>query len=103
GRSFNNMFENTGEERVQVDWVAHAKALGCHGVAVDSIGSLEEAFKRARSSNRTTVIAIETAPKDWTSGGAFSQVGVAEVSDRAEIAAGRDQRLEDKKRQRVGW
>ena len=103
GRSFNNMFDNTGVERVKVDWVAHAQALGCRAEAVDSIGRLEEAFARARGNDRTTVIAIETAPNEWTPGGAFWEVGVAEVSDRAEIAAAREQVLAEKQRQRVGW
>jgi 3D-(3,5/4)-trihydroxycyclohexane-1,2-dione acylhydrolase (decyclizing) len=103
GRSFNNMFDNTGVERVKVDWVAHAQALGCRAEAVDSIGGLEEAFARARGNDRTTVIAIETAPDRWTSGGAFWEVGVAEVSDRAEIAAAREQLVAEKRRQRVGW
>ncbi len=103
GRSFNNMFDNTGVERVKVDWVAHAQALGCRAEAVDSIGGLEEAFARARDNDRTTVIAIETAPDEWTPGGAFWEVGVAEVSDRAEIEAAHGQLLEEKRRQRVGW
>jgi 3D-(3,5/4)-trihydroxycyclohexane-1,2-dione acylhydrolase (decyclizing) len=103
GRSFNNMFDNTGVERVKIDWVAHAQALGCRAEAVDSIGGLEEAFVRARGNDRTTVIAIETAPDQWTPGGAFWEVGVAEVSDRAEIAAAHEQLVADKQRQRVGW
>jgi 3D-(3,5/4)-trihydroxycyclohexane-1,2-dione acylhydrolase (decyclizing) len=103
GRSFNNMFDNTGKERVKVDWVAHARSLGCHAHGVDSIGGLEEAFEQARGSDRTTVIAIETAPNEWTPGGAFWEVGVAEVSDRSEIAAAHAELLEEKHRQRVGW
>jgi 3D-(3,5/4)-trihydroxycyclohexane-1,2-dione acylhydrolase (decyclizing) len=103
GRSFNNMFDNTGVERVKVDWVAHAQALGCRAEAVDSIGGLEEAFARARGNDRTTVIAIETAPDRWTPGGAFWEVGVAEVSDREEIAAAHEQLVAEKQRQRVGW
>jgi 3D-(3,5/4)-trihydroxycyclohexane-1,2-dione acylhydrolase (decyclizing) len=103
GRSFNNMFDNTGVERVKVDWVAHAQALGCRAEAVDSIGGLEEAFARAHGNDRTTVIAIETAPDQWTPGGAFWEVGVAEVSDRAEIAAAHEQLVAEKRRQRVGW
>jgi 3D-(3,5/4)-trihydroxycyclohexane-1,2-dione acylhydrolase (decyclizing) len=103
GRSFNNMFENTGVERVTVDWVAHAQALGCRAEAVDSIGGLEDAFARARGNDRTTVIAIETAPDQWTPGGAFWEVGVAEVSDRAEIAAAHKELVAEKQRQRVGW
>ena len=103
GRSFNNMFGTIGGERLKVDWAAHAAALGCRGESVSTIAELEGAFERARSADRTTVIAIETAPDRWTPGGAFWEVGVAEVSDRAEIAEAREQLLEGKRRQRVGW
>jgi 3D-(3,5/4)-trihydroxycyclohexane-1,2-dione acylhydrolase (decyclizing) len=102
GRSFNNMFENTGE-RVKVDWAAHAIALGCRAEAVETIGELEDALHRARSADRTTVIAIETAPDRWTPGGAFWEVGVAEVSERAEVLVARERVTEGKERQRVGW
>ena len=103
GRSFNNMFDGVGGERVRVDWAAHAAALGCRSEAVTTIAELEEAVERARAADRTTVIAIETAPDRWTPGGAFWEVGVAEVSDRAEVAAAREQLLAEKQRQRVGW
>ena len=35
------------------------------------------------------MIVIDTLPQDWTPGGAFWQVGVPEVSDRAEIREAR--------------
>jgi len=100
GRSFNNMF---GDGQARVDWVAHATALGCRAEAVATVAELEAAFERARSADRTTVIAIETAPDRWTPGGAFWEVGVAEVSDRPEIAEAYRQVGEGKKQQRVGW
>jgi 3D-(3,5/4)-trihydroxycyclohexane-1,2-dione acylhydrolase (decyclizing) len=103
GRSFNNMFDNTGEERVKVDWAAHAMALGCRAESVGTIEELGEAFERARTNDRTTVIAIETAPNRWTPGGAFWEVGVAEVSERKEISAAHERVLDGKQRQRVGW
>jgi 3D-(3,5/4)-trihydroxycyclohexane-1,2-dione acylhydrolase (decyclizing) len=103
GRSFNNMFGMIGHERVKVDWTAHAAALGCRGESVSTIRELEEAFDRARSADRTTVIAIETAPDRWTPGGAFWEVGVAEVAVRPEVAPAREGVREGKKRQRVGW
>jgi 3D-(3,5/4)-trihydroxycyclohexane-1,2-dione acylhydrolase (decyclizing) len=103
GRSFNNMFDNTGPERVKVDWAAHAVALGCRAEAVETIAELEEAFGRARSADRTTVIAIETAPDRWTPGGAFWEVGVAEVSARAEVRSAQERVSVGKQRQRVGW
>jgi len=97
------MFADTGEERVKVDWASHAISLGCRAEAVETIGELESAFTRARANDRTTVIAIETAPDRWTPGGAFWEVGVAEVSEREEIAAAHVQLIEGKRRQRVGW
>lgn len=103
GRPFNNMFDTIGDGRVKVDWAAHAASLGCIGEPVTTIEELEEAFERARAADRTTVIAIETAPDRWTSGGAFWEVGVAEVAERPEVAAAREGVREGKKRQRVGW
>ena len=100
GRSFNTML---GPERVRVDWAAHAAALGCRSESVATIAELEDAFARARGADRTTVIAVETAPNSWTPGGAFWEVGVAEVSDRPEIAEAFERVREAKERQRVGW
>ncbi len=103
GRSFNNMFGTIGDGRVKVDWVAHAASLGCLSESVSTIAELEGAFERARSSDRTTVIAIETAADRWTPGGAFWEVGVAEVAERPEIAEAHKRVREGKERQRVGW
>jgi 3D-(3,5/4)-trihydroxycyclohexane-1,2-dione acylhydrolase (decyclizing) len=103
GRSFNNMFAAIGDGWVKVDWAAHAQALGCRGEAVRTLAELDDAFARARAADRTTVIAIETAPDRWTPGGAFWDVGVAEVSDRAEIAQAYTRLREGRTRQRVGW
>lgn len=100
GRSFNNMF---GHDSVKVDWAAHAAALGCRSESVATIADLEQAIDRARAVDGTTVIAIETAPQRWTPGGAFWEVGVAEVSDRSEIAAAHEELVAEKQRQRVGW
>ena len=103
GRSFNNLFDANGNERVKIDWAGHARALGCGGESVSTIAEFEEAFARARTATRTTVIAIDTAPNRWTPGGAFWEVGVAEVSDRSEVADAHARVLEGKQRQRVGW
>ncbi len=86
-----------------VDWVAHAQALGCRAEAVDDVEGLAEAIARARGADRTTVIAIRTAPAEWTPGGAFWEVGVPEQSERAEVGAAREAVLAGKQGQRVGW
>ena len=58
---------------------------------------------RARASDRTYVIALQTRPDVWTEGGAFWEVGVPEVSGRAEVRAARAAMDEGKTAQRVGW
>jgi 3D-(3,5/4)-trihydroxycyclohexane-1,2-dione acylhydrolase (decyclizing) len=100
---FNNLFADVGPNRVDVDWVAHARSLGCLAEEVTSITGLEDAFTRARAAERTTVIAVRTAPHAWTEGGAFWEVGVPERSERPEVAAARARMSEGKRRQRVGW
>jgi 3D-(3,5/4)-trihydroxycyclohexane-1,2-dione acylhydrolase (decyclizing) len=82
--SFNNMIDGP-----RVDFAAHATALGCNAEHVAGIAGLQAAIGRARTADRTTVIVIDTLPQDWTPGGAFWQVGVPEVSDRAAVRAAR--------------
>jgi len=97
--SFNTMLDGAPA----VDWVAHAQSLGCLAEAVEDLDGLAGAIERARRADRTTVIAIGTAPRAWTPGGAFWEVGVPEVSERAEVVAAREALAEGKRGQRVGW
>jgi 3D-(3,5/4)-trihydroxycyclohexane-1,2-dione acylhydrolase (decyclizing) len=103
GASFNNMFRTIGPNRVEVDWVAHACALGCEAEQVDSIDDLPAALLRARASERTYVIALHTAPDAWTEGGAFWEVGVPEVSERPAVEQARARQAEGRSGQRIGW
>ena len=101
GAPYGNMLEDVRRDYPQVDWASHARALGCLAEEAADVAELEDAFERARSADRTTVIAIRTAPHDWTPGGAFWQVGVPEVSSRPEVAEARERQLEGTRRQRV--
>ena len=103
GASFNNMFSAVGPNHVEIDWVAHARSLGCEAERVDSIDDLPAALLRARAAERTYVIAIRTAPDAWTEGGAFWQVGVPEVSERPEVGEARARQDEGRSGQRIGW
>jgi 3D-(3,5/4)-trihydroxycyclohexane-1,2-dione acylhydrolase (decyclizing) len=103
GAAFGNMLEDVSSDYRPVDWASHARSLGCLAEKVDDISSLEEAFARARKSDRSTVIVIGTAPHDWTPGGAFWEVGVPEVTARSAVEEARERLLEGKRRQRVGW
>ena len=88
---------------MEVDWVAHARSLGCEAERVEAIDDLPAALARARAAERTYVIAIRTAPDAWTEGGAFWQVGVPEVSERAAVDEARAKQSEGRRGQRIGW
>jgi 3D-(3,5/4)-trihydroxycyclohexane-1,2-dione acylhydrolase (decyclizing) len=104
GVSFNNFIADSRVvEPARVDFAAHAAAMGCASEQVATIAELEEALVRARAATRTYVITMETQPDAWTEGGAFWEVGVPEVSERAEVRAARDAMDAAKHDQRTGW
>ena len=91
GVPFNNLLADTRHtELVKIDFAAHAAAMGCTAEKATTIADLEAAMLRARASDRTYVIAMDTDPYSWTGGGAFWEVGVPEVSNRPEVLAARD-------------
>ena len=103
GVSFNNLIRDCRiTEEVPVDFVKHAQAMGALGEQVASITELEQAFERARAADRTYVISIKTDAHEWTPGDAWWDVGVPEVSERAEVRQARADHDEGKKKQRVG-
>ncbi len=104
GAPFNNLIADSKvQEVVAVDFAAHAAAMGCRSEKVGSVAELEAAMQRARASDRTYVIAIDTSAYDWTGGGSFWEVGVPEVSDRPSVVAAREAMDAGKAAQRVGW
>jgi 3D-(3,5/4)-trihydroxycyclohexane-1,2-dione acylhydrolase (decyclizing) len=103
GAAYNNMLEDVRPGYEPVDWVAHARSLGCLAEAVATPAELGAAFERAKQAEHGTVIVVRTAPHDWTPGGAFWEVGVPAVSARAEVREARDRLGEGKRGQRVGW
>jgi 3D-(3,5/4)-trihydroxycyclohexane-1,2-dione acylhydrolase (decyclizing) len=104
GASFNNMLADARIERlVPVDFAAHAAAMGCVAERVATVAELEAALARAKGADRTAVVVIHTEPHAWTEGGAFWEVGVPEVSERAEVREARARLEAGKASQRVGW
>ena len=91
GASYNNMLrDSTGTgAHVRVDFRAHAESMGALAIEVDSLAEFDAALQTARDADRTTVIVSKVRASDWTEGGAFWQVGVPEVSDRAEVRTAR--------------
>ena len=101
---FNNLIADAKiADEVRVDFAAHAASMGCIAETVSSIGELDAAFLRARTNDRTTVIALQTDAYTWTEGGSYWEVGVPEVSTRDEVLAARADVDAGKSEQRVGW
>ncbi|MDP4804610.1 MAG: 3D-(3,5/4)-trihydroxycyclohexane-1,2-dione acylhydrolase (decyclizing) [Candidatus Nanopelagicales bacterium] len=104
GASYNNMLKDstgTGSE-VRVDFAAHAAAMGATVLTADSLTSFRTALDAARAADRTAVIVTSVRDSDWTEGGAFWQVGVPEVSEKAEVRQARASMDAGLARQRKG-
>jgi 3D-(3,5/4)-trihydroxycyclohexane-1,2-dione acylhydrolase (decyclizing) len=91
GASYNNMLRDSRGPGAgaRVDLRAHAEALGAVTFSVTSLAELDAALAAARSADRTAVIVTQVRGDDWTEGGSFWQVGVPEVSERADVGAAR--------------
>lgn len=89
GEPFNNLLENCHTVEAgapKTDFAAHAKALGAASEQVASLAELKAALERAKSSDKTYVIAIDTDPMPSTQeGGAWWDVAVPEVSSREQV------------------
>jgi 3D-(3,5/4)-trihydroxycyclohexane-1,2-dione acylhydrolase (decyclizing) len=93
GAPFNNLLEDSMQGPLgapQIDFAAHARALGARAEHVANVAELEAALQRARSADRTYVISIDTDPARTTSdGGWWWEVAVPEVSPRASVREAR--------------
>ncbi|MDC7694457.1 3D-(3,5/4)-trihydroxycyclohexane-1,2-dione acylhydrolase (decyclizing) [Asticcacaulis sp. DXS10W] len=98
GAPFNNRLEDSHHETLpDIDFVAHARAMGAHAVHAATIDALETAIDAARTRGGVNLILIETeATQGLGEGGAWWDVAVPEVSDSAAVRAARsvyDQKL----------
>ena len=88
GQRFNNLLP----EEPRIDFVAHAQSLGARAERVMGVEQLQQAASRALESDRTYVVLVETDPESSTeAGGAWWDVAIPEVSDRAEVRSARAQ------------
>lgn len=87
--SFNNLLTDcpTIPNPVPVDFEAHAKALGANAETVANPTELADAFKRAKASDRTSVIVMQVDPFDgWTAEGhTWWEVGTPSVTDNKKV------------------
>lgn len=87
GEDFNNQFVDTVHERLPViDYAAHARSLGALAEVASNAAELEDALRRARSADRTTLILIAIDPDSATNiGGHWWDVAVPEISESASV------------------
>jgi len=100
---FNNLLKDCRvKEPFPVDFIKHAEAMGALTRRVESLADLGDAVEWAQTTDRTTVLTIVSDAFTWTPGDAWWDVGVPQVSARAEVnAAAADQQV-GRKKQRVG-
>ncbi|WP_299816172.1 3D-(3,5/4)-trihydroxycyclohexane-1,2-dione acylhydrolase (decyclizing) [uncultured Roseibium sp.] len=89
GEQFNNLYKDCNvEAQPDIDFVAHAAAMGAHAVKAKDIADLETQILAARGRSLPTVIVIDTDPMHGpgeNGGGAWWDVAVPEISSRAEV------------------
>jgi 3D-(3,5/4)-trihydroxycyclohexane-1,2-dione acylhydrolase (decyclizing) len=87
GAPFNNLLKDSYHvNEANLDFVAHARAMGAKAVKAASIADLEAEMQRAKTATVPTVIVIDTDPAPGTgAGGTWWDVAVPEVSDRKEV------------------
>ncbi len=104
GANFNNMLDDTFHvELPQIDFAAHAAAMGAVSRKVASIAELEQALKDTRSETRPVVLVIDTDHLiTTTAGGHWWDVAVPEVSERAQVVEARKGYEKARAFQRVG-
>lgn len=91
GANFNNMLQDTWHKELpNIDFRAHAEAMGAVAVKASSIAELEAALNAMKNETRTCVVVIDTDHLTTTSeGGSWWNVAVPEVSARPTVEAAR--------------
>jgi len=87
---------------LHVDFAGHAQSMGAAARHCESLADLEAALVWAQGNDRTTVLSIATDAYAWVPGDADWDVGVPEVSPRAEVNAARQRQIEIRAKQRIG-
>ncbi|WP_109483180.1 3D-(3,5/4)-trihydroxycyclohexane-1,2-dione acylhydrolase (decyclizing) [Paraburkholderia sp. C35] len=93
GAPFNNMFDDCVQApsgAPNIDFAAHARAMGAQAEHVANVHELEAAMQRARAADRTYLICIDTdAARTTDEGGWWWEVAVPEVSPREGVRRAR--------------
>ncbi len=102
GAEFNNLLKDAYQTQPSnIDFTAHAAAMGATAVKVTSISDLETALQNGKTIPGPYVVVIDTDPYPSTEfGGSWWEVGVPEVSVRPQVNAARAKFEAERKQQR---
>lgn len=106
--SFNNLLKDCATQRAEpdtvprVDFVKHAQSLGANAEKIVSAQEMEQAMARAKASDLSYVIVVETDAHRWSSVEAWWEVGLPEISDREAVNRAREHWDEGRLKQRRG-
>ncbi len=103
GAEFNNLLKDTWQvQPMAIDFRAHAESMGAAAVKVGNIAELEAALAKAKTATGPYVVVIDTDPYPSTPyGGSWWQVGVPEVSTRAEVRDAHAKLVQGRKAQKI--
>lgn len=103
GAEFNNMYIDSNiETQPDIDFVAHAAAMGAYAVKASDIGQLEAEIVLARDRSIPSVIVIDTEAETGAGiGGAWWDVAVPEVGDTEKLKLARKHYEANAARQRI--
>ena len=103
GAEFNNLLKDAYQvQPSNIDFTAHAAAMGATAVKVASIAELETALAKGKSIPGPYVVVIDTDPYPSTEfGGSWWEVGVPEVSVRPQVNAARAKFDTKRKQQQI--
>tara|TARA_Y100001936_G_scaffold207479_1_gene212458 strand:+ start:922 stop:2766 length:1845 start_codon:yes stop_codon:yes gene_type:complete len=103
GKEFNCLFNSSKTTNlVPVNFAKHAESMGAKSEEVSSISELEEAFKRAKSSEITYVISIKTHSYQWLEGSSYWESPTLELPTTKENEEALKLHKEGKSKQRQG-
>ena len=87
-----------------MDFEAHARSMGAEAETVANPAELAEAFKRAKASDRTYVIAMQVDPFDgWTQQGhTWWEVGTPHITENASVRKAHIEWESSRSKQRKG-
>ena len=104
--SFNNLIADTptATNQVIVDFAAHAASMGATSETISSMSEFDEAFARAKASDKTYVIEIKVDPYEgWTTEGhTWWEVGTPHVTENASVKAAHEEWESGRAKQRKG-